>query len=83
MPMRPLRVLIKCLTFLLKCELLEYDLLFFISGYHTDLLEEKFQPSIKTRQVTVQGIKHTLIMVSMLSLSLSATGCLINLYFFK
>ena len=37
----------KKLIFLWQCELEEYDLLYFISDYHTDLLSEKFQPSIK------------------------------------
>ena len=37
-----------------QCELQEYDFLYYISDYHTDLLYEKIQPLIKTAgQVSV------------------------------
>ena len=37
-------LLIKVETLLSQCELEVYDLIYFISVYHTDLLYEKFQP---------------------------------------
>ena len=38
----------KVQTFLWLCKLQEYHLLYFISIYHSDLLNEKLQPLIKT-----------------------------------